>query len=442
MEKHYRNFGKAMLLALSISTTAQIHSQENSTYSLSLENSKQFSRYVRDCKIYPVIQKEIEYYPLEKGQVTTREYNIITEQLKQYQNAYDNYNNKVALNKEKREAIDNINRNIDTFLNSDAKYEDKEKYLIDAQNSADKYKISARDIMLYQTGKKTKKEDLLTYQKIISSLKIEDYPPSWEYQQYVEIEKRASKVRKTEMGEVLSDKLSKRLSYMIDEKAIDLNTLSGTFSKLPDDYVLIMSDVDGLFLKNELTIDLLGKPNKGVDQRYPLIQNTDTKQLYYVMSVEFLPTVSAIMERGPIIQSLHKSGYQEYEKGGELYVKSKTAEIKLDAWTFNELKRDPSYITKFDNDQTQVASLVKQTSSHSKSLDKFINLYNIKRNKMPATDIAAWRTATINAKKLNDQIYKLNKKYQGNYSFRLFDQSDNFQVFLDNLRASQNVLGI
>ena len=142
-----------------------------------------------------------------------------------------------------------------------------------------------------------------------------------------------------------------------------------------------------------------------------------------------------------------KLGYKEYRNPNDsydenLYIKSKTCEIKLDNWTYQELKTNPSYITALDNDQMKLNALIKQTIPHSQTLDKYLGLYRIQRNKMSATNISAWKAATIQAGKLNDQIVKMDEKYAGNYSFMPLNKASTRNDFSDNLGASKGILGI
>lgn len=236
--------------------------------------------------------------------------------------------------------------------------------------------------------------------------------------------------------------VSRTTVYMLADKPIDPNLLSGSFVSLPEEYIQVRKEVKGMFAKNELTTDLKGQFNMGFAKAYPVIRNTDTDEHYFIISEDYLPTVDVIIERRSLLQNLRKAGYEEFERGGELFIKSKTAEIKLDTWTFSELKANPSYIANFDADQVKIAGLVKQTPSHSKSLEKYINLYSLRGRNMSTADINAWRTATTNAQKLQDQIYRVSKKYDGNYSYKLLDVSDTHEVFVNRLRSSKNALGM
>lgn len=260
---------------------------------------------------------------------------------------------------------------------------------------------------------------------------------SFEYKQYKDYTAKLEQLKKDISEQTANDKILKRLAYMIDGSPIDVNSLSGEFTKLPDPYIRIYNE-DTNVLKNEL----IAKPgyNENKDDLHPIIRKNDTQQLYFVISTSYISYLIKEYSDREMLDIVHKLGYKEYTDGGEMYIKSKTSEIRLDIRTFQELESNPNYITQLDNDQIKIASLVKQTIIHSKTLDRYLSLYNIKKGKMATMDIKAWRTATTNAQKLNDQIYKLNEKYEGNYSFTLINKSNTLDMFLDNLNASKGVL--
>lgn len=88
-------------------------------------------------------------------------------------------------------------------------------------------------------------------------------------------------------------------------------------------------------------------------------------------------------------------------------------------------------------------ALIKQTIPHSKTLDKYIRLYRIQRNKMSTANINAWKAATSQAQKLNNQMVKHTEKYAGDYSFMPLNNLSNIsEIFSDNLGASKGVLGM
>ena len=89
----------------------------------------------------------------------------------------------------------------------------------------------------------------------------------------------------------ISDSTSKKsIVYMMSDSPVDLNELSGDFVKLPDYYILINKEVDQKFVKNEL---ITGNHEnyttlKGDFDRFPIIKNSKTNQLFYVMSNRYI----------------------------------------------------------------------------------------------------------------------------------------------------------
>ena len=263
---------------------------------------------------------------------------------------------------------------------------------------------------------------------------------SFEYEICEKARVELEEIKKDIAEQMSNDKILKRFAYMIEESPIDVNSLSGEFSEFPETYMLALSNYNSNRLKNEL-ITKLGYYD-AEDERYQVVQKTGTKELYFIMSHNYLSLLQEEKRNQELLTIVHKLGYKEYEGDGNVYIKSKTSEIKLDSWTYQELKKNPLYISRLDNDQLKIAALAKQTILQSKILYKYASLYNIKRSRMSTVDINAWKTATANAQKLHNQIYKLNEKYDGNNSFTLLDKSDTLEFFVDNLLASKGVLGM
>jgi len=167
----------------------------------------------------------------------------------------------------------------------------------------------------------------------------------------------------------------------------------------------------------------------------------------YIIEERDINSIAEYAKTQELIKLVHKLGYKEYKSNDRydenLYIKSKACEIKLNNWTYSGLKNDPAYITTLDNHQIKLDALIKQTIPHSKTLDKYLGLHRIQRNKMSTANISAWRNATSQAQKLNDLMHKLEDKYAGNYSFMPLNNLSNIsQAFSDNLGASKGVLGM
>ena len=250
---------------------------------------------------------------------------------------------------------------------------------------------------------------------------------------------------KTENGLVNSGKTKKKQVYIVkDTLSITYDKIEGYFSILEDEYHIVFTEMPNEFIKYQVINTNECKYNtKLFSKPYNLIKKENSDEYFFIMDNEFLPILAQEQKNNEIFEIIHKLGYKEYkDEYGNYFIKSKTCEIKLDNWTTSELKSNPSYITALDNDQIKISALVKQTIPHSKILDKYLSVYNIKKNKMPSAEINSWRIATANAQKLHNQIYKLSEKYSGNYSFTLLDKSSTQDIFSENLLASKGVLGM
>lgn len=295
-----QNF-KNLLTLFMILNISLIKAQQQSSFTITPELSQKVitaREDIKNVKVYRVITKEVDYYPIVDGEVITNEYRIALDYLKDYKPAYDDYVKAIAYNTEKTEAIKTVSSKIDSFLNSDEKRDVKEKYLIEGQDLANKYEIKVvlesgninignRKIFLYNNGNIASKSDLKTYQKIINDIRIIEPEKSWECQQYIAREKNLLNIQKTEIGKILSDKLSKKSIYMIEESPIDVNMLSGEFKMLNEKYVVITNEVTGKLFKNELVNESTEhyKRDRFYDFKgFPIIQNVITNELYFITS--------------------------------------------------------------------------------------------------------------------------------------------------------------
>lgn len=208
-------------------------------------------------------------------------------------------------------------------------------------------------------------------------------------------------------------------------------------------------DRRGKYIESELVDNSLEYNNDGSlsETIYNIYKNDSSGKLYAIKD-ENLKSISEFAKTKELIKIAEKQGFKVYQTNeayyeNYYYIKSKTCEIKLDNWTYSELQKNPSYITLLDNYQIKLKSLVQQTVPHSKTLDKYLGLYRIQRNKMSTANINAWKIATTQAQKLNDQIFKLGEQYAGNNSFTPFDQLTSLRrQFTDNLGASKGLLNM
>jgi hypothetical protein len=155
-----------------------------------------------------------------------------------------------------------------------------------------------RFIYVYEKGKRSNKNDLRTFQTEIQKIKILEPEKSNNYRWYLETQKELSTIQKTETGKVLSDKLSKKSVYVIEENSVDITALSGDFIKLPDNYMIIDKEITNTFIKNELITekhDDYAKLKDGLD-RFPIIKKSDSGEMYWVMSDKFVGQLEIVLD--------------------------------------------------------------------------------------------------------------------------------------------------
>jgi len=459
-----QNF-KNLLTLFMILNISLVKAQQLSSFTITPELSQKILPTLRSFYVFHASYKEIEYHALDTGQVISKNYKLTLEEANKYKPAYDAYLTEQKVISDKKLAVQSIIGNVNSFLNSDDKYDIKEHYLIEAQQIADSndFKVviddnriklkslldtqnfntshDKRTLMVYYKDKHISKNELKLYTEAIAKMKFEEPKRTGNYNEYVNISEELKHIKKTETGKIESTKTSKRFAYKVDSLSININTLEGKFIEIPKKWTVVYQNIHNYF-KNELIDNMDVHYDKEFSEAFPLIKNIDTNDYYYVMTNDYVKSIKQIQQQQEILDIVHKLGYKEYLDGDELYIKSKTSEVKLDFYTHNQLSKNPAYINILDNDQIKIASLVKLTISHSTTLDKYLSLYNMQRNRMSTTSINAWRIATAQAQKLNDQIYSLREKYESNYSFRLIDKSNTFSIFLDNLLASKGVLGM
>ena len=243
---------------------------------------------------------------------------------------------------------------------------------------------------------------------------------------------------------------TKRPVLFLDNEIANINEIIGSYSMTPTKYRYAgKNDRKGNYIEDELVSTSIEYNNDGSLSEifYCIYKNNSTGRLYVIKERD-VKSIMSYFKTQELIRIVEKKGFKVYETNegyyeNYYYIKSKTCEIKLDNWTYNELKKNSSYITELDNYQIKLKSLVQQTAPHSKTLDKYLGLYRIQRNKMSVANINAWKNATSQAQKLNNQISKLGEQYAGNYSFTPFDRMTGLrQQFANNLDASKGVLGM
>ena len=97
-----QNF-KNLLTLFMILNISLIKAQQKSSFTITPELSQKViaaREDIKNVKVYRVITKEVDYYPIVDGEVITNEYRIALDYLKDYKPAYDDYVKAIAYNTE------------------------------------------------------------------------------------------------------------------------------------------------------------------------------------------------------------------------------------------------------------------------------------------------------------------------------------------------------
>jgi hypothetical protein len=239
--------------------------------------------------------------------------------------------------------------------------------------------------------------------------------------------------------------VTKRPALFLNNEILDVNEIIGSYSMIPIEYrIANRDDRHQNYIQYELVDNSKGFSEFGLSESIYCIYKKDSTGKLYAIKQTDLKSITHFVQTQELVDIVHKLGYKEYAIDDEnLYIKSKACEIKLDNWTYNGLKKNPSYIAALDNHQMKLNALINQTIPYSKTLDRYLGLYRIQRSKMSTANINAWKIAITQAQKLNNQIAELDEKYAGNYSFMPLKSLSNIREnFSDNLDASKRVLGM
>lgn len=293
-------------LALLFSQT-NAFSQEKITITPELLEIVKKSSSINNLQVYPVISKEVDYYPYVEGQVNTREYNLLLERLKELKPHYDKYRVDVVKDSSYRSDIETVVGNIDKYLTSNEKSEIKANYLIEAQAIANKHNIEVqgnrnsfitqslnnyggafpekKTYILHNGKKSSSKGDIEFYKQSIQNMEKRDVYASHEAKKYMELLNEEKTIQKTQSGQVRSDKKSKRIAYFIAETPLDVNMLIGEFEISANKYLLNYKDVENKYSKNELSV------NDRDSNRLSILKKIDSGEMFYVTAEQFLPII-------------------------------------------------------------------------------------------------------------------------------------------------------
>lgn len=323
MRKHYLKFcSKTVCLILTAFlnfTSIKSNAQQKLQITPELSKSIIDKFNIQSFKVYPVTTKEVEYYPYVDGQVNTKGYEIVLEELAKYKSDYDKYKEDVYKDSISRLEILSISNSIDEYLSSNEKSDVKDKILIKAQAIADKYNIEIKGentsffakqandhglisneiktFKLHNGKKSSSKKDLEFYKNELLKMKFNETESSYGSRRYLQFKDEEKKIQKTEFGKVLSDKTSKKLINVIVETPVDINTISGEFTLSSDRYSLMLENIENKYVKNELTKEHDEYNQKAQSEPYYIIKKTNSDESYYIMSNDFLSQILNEIER-------------------------------------------------------------------------------------------------------------------------------------------------
>jgi len=230
--------------------------------------------------------------------------------------------------------------------------------------------------------------------------------------------------------------------------SVDRNEIIGSYSLMPIKYRYARkNDYKGNYIENELVDNSKGYDDYSFTETIYSAYKKDSTGKLYIIGDSDLKQISNYYKIQDMLQIAKTQGYKVYSEKDGYYpivysIKTKTCEVKLDSWTYSELKLNPNYFATLDSDQIKIAALVNQTKQHSINLNKYSNLYYVQRKKMSAANINAWKNATNQALPLFNKIYKLKEKYNGNFSFTLLNKSNLWDEFVDDIGIAKGILGM
>lgn len=289
----------------------------------------------QNFKIYPVVQKEVEYYPYVSGEVRTKAYESLLEQMNKYRSEYEKYQNDKTKDSIYRLDIQNIITNIDKYLTSNEKSDAKNNYLIAAQNIADKNNIiikgentslfarqlnnqgivsnEDKTFVLYNGKKVSSKKNIEFYKSEIQKIKIPSVSISYDAKRYLQLLDEEKTITKTEIGQVRSKTKSKKMTYFITETQLDASSLMGNLEKLPNEYYLVTENVANKYEKNELTTDDKRYNENYKTDRFPIVNKIGTNEMYYIMSDQFLFQIGKEAEKKRYLNMASSAEYKTWK---------------------------------------------------------------------------------------------------------------------------------
>lgn len=460
------------LLIISILFSIKFISAQEQTIDITTEQLTNYKETYSTPVVHLAEIKKIEYYKLVDTQVLSDEYKRALTRIEKYKPVFDKYHQKLEDQNKLKTEIEKIRANAQLFVDTPGRYSDKEKYLIEAQKIANENNIHlttskestklfklpnpeknygtydpTREIVLYKQGKKARKSEVKIYLDELKKLKFDTPKKTYEYKEYVELKKQLTTVNKYVTRKMPSTKASYREALMMNTSFIeDLNSLVGSYSIMPNQYMLVMKNVGDVLVQYELTSDFAHNHSNNLSKPRALLKKNETDEFYYIGSDDLLSYLQSSVSNETLFAIIEELGYEKYydEDRESYFINTSTAKIRLmTPWLLNQLKENKSFITELDKKYRQLDEYAKQTIAHSKKLEPYIRLYNMKGRLMKSTDINAWEKVTRNALLLYAKTYELYDSLFYNSITRTNTKTnDVLQVFFDNIHASKGVLRI
>lgn len=459
MKFEFSTFKTVASCSLMMFANYSLSAQE--TFKINAETIKVISN--NESFIYPVENREIDYYPFVEGKVRTESYQNFLDSQEDLKESYNDYisdsNNNSERNSKRLKIIELLNSYISN--SKDEKSLDKAyrlsndlhlKYIIENNSSSyNGWGVKPKKALYIkdENGKYASKAMLKEYLSSITNdknfeNKISQSYQSKKYLQKLEEEKEMTESEKYEVGQIKSEKLSKRKTYIVlkNQKIKDFSTIYGTYKEISSTMLISNEEVENRFLENELSDDVRKYYGSGLEKYNTLIENLQSGKLY-VMPYRVYQNIMNQNLGIKVEETLINLGYKINENNGYKFINTKHYKVSCDASLYNILSKNKDYLKQIDSWFEQMQNLRKQTITYNSKIDNYIRLYRLQRNRMSRTDISAWSALTKSAMTLNKQFVALNDK-MWNVNYEILDKNylKNSNEFDDYLSASMGALGL
>jgi|GEM_PF-1452337 len=456
MKFEFSTFKTVASCSLMMFANYSLSAQE--TFKINAETIKAISN--NESFIYPVENKEIDYYPFVEGKVRTESYQNFLDSQADLKESYNDYisdsNNNSERNSKRLKIIELLNSYI---LNSkdeqslDEAYRLSKdlnlKYIIENNSSSyNGWGVKPKKTLYIkdENGKYASKSMLKEYLSSIINDKnfenrISKSYKSKKYLQKLEEEKEMNESEKYEMGQIKSEKLSKRKAYIVlkNQEIKNFSAIYGTYKEISSTMLISNEEVEDRFLENELSDDVRKYYGSGLEKYNTLIENTVNGK-FYVMPYGVYRNILAVNSDEIALKELASLGY----KIDDSFINTKHFKVQVTDALKKRLEKEKDYLLKLDSLYEQQQSVRKQIIAVTPKLANYVKLYRLQRNRMSKADISAWTVLTKSATILNKKQVDLTDKLWGwNDIHNSYESYSKYSSeFIDYLGASTGVLGL